>query len=110
MSDEAPPVSEPAPPPQRGARAWWIFVGVLLAPPLIMALVARSSDAQGAVLILGAGASALFCGIWLARRLFAQRESGFQFLMAFVFSVVLYPVSVVLCCVGCTLGGGKLSF
>jgi hypothetical protein len=80
---------------------------VLLAPAVIMALVARSSDAQGIVLAAGGGASALFCGIWLARRLFAGRAWALQVLMAIIFSAVLFPVSAVLCCVGCTLGGGK---
>jgi hypothetical protein len=73
-----------------------------------MALVARySSDAQSVVLFVGGGASALFCGIWLARRLFAGRGTALLMIMALVFTAVLFPVNLVLCCVGCTLGGGE---
>jgi hypothetical protein len=106
MNDTLPPALPPAPPPRRGAWGGWIFLAVLLAPAVIMALVARSSDAQGVVLSVGGGASALYCGIWLARRLFAGRAWALQVLMAIIFIVVLFPVSMVLCCVGCTLGGG----
>ena len=109
MNDEAPPKLNPVPTPRHGAWAWWVFIGVLLAPPLLMALVARSEDAQGAVLTLGAGASAMYCGIWLARRLFAARGITLQVVMAVVFFMMLFPVSVVLCCVGCTLGGGEFN-
>lgn len=107
MNDAVPPVLTPAPSSRPGAWGWWVFLAALLAPAVIMALVARSSDAQGIVLFAGGGASALFCGIWLARRLFAGRAWALQVLMAIIFTAVLYPVSAVLCCVGCTLGGGE---
>src|SRR6266498_18976 len=108
MNDAVPPALPPVPPPRRGAWGWWVFLAALLAPAVIMALMARSSDAQGVVLGLGGGASALFCGIWLALRLFAGRAWALQVFMAVVFTAVLFPVSAVLCCVGCTLGGGGI--
>ena len=108
MNDAVPPFLNPPPLPRHSARGWWIFLAVLLAPPVIMALVARSEDAQNVVSTAGSGASALFCGFWLARRLHIKRGILFQVLMGVVLAPALYGVSLVLCCVGCTLGGGEL--
>ena len=110
MNEERPPVLIPAPRPRRGAWGWWIFLAAMLAPALVMTLVARSQDAQGIVLVAGGGASALFCGIWLALRLFGGHGLVLRVIMALVFIVVLFPVNAVLCCVGCSLAGGTVNF
>jgi hypothetical protein len=107
MNDPVPPASTPPPLPRRSARGWWVFLAVLLAPAVIMGLAARSSDAQSVVLFAGGGASALFCGIWLAHRLCAKQGWVARLIMTVVFTAVLFPVNAVLCCVGCTLGGGQ---
>ena len=83
---------------------------MLLAPAVVMGLVARSdSDALGVVLVLGGGASAVFCGVWLVRRLFAEHGITLQVFMSVAFTAILFAVNAVLCCVGCTLGGGEFN-
>src|SRR5258705_13568727 len=97
MNDPVPPVLNPPPLPRRGARGWCVFLAVLLAPAVVMGLVARSSDAQGVVLFVGGSASALVWGIWLAQRIWAQQGWIARLIMAGVFIAVLFSVKAVLC-------------
>src|SRR5262245_6462074 len=108
MNDEAPQPLNPAPTTRRGALSWWPFVTAMLTPPLLLILVARVDDALAGVVGGAGGASALFCGFWLARRLFAEDSWKMQLFMIVVFSALLLLVSLVLCCIGFTLGGGEL--
>ena len=109
MSDEMQNIPSTDSPPVRRRGGWLTFFLVLPAPAFVMFLVGNSDIWQTIVLTAGSGVSSLFCGFWLSRRLFPERGVTMLVLMGLLFSAVFYAVSLVLCCIGCSLGGGNLN-
>jgi hypothetical protein len=96
--------SKPAP----SHVGWFVFVIVLLLPALLTLLTARADSLWPVSTFLVGGVAALYCGFWLAWRIF--RSTATRWILAMFFSGGFYVVSFFLCCAGCALGGAKLNF
>ena len=103
------PPNNPAPPalPERRRFNAWIFVALLLAPPLLTALVASIGDRKGdlapGVAVFGGGLAGIIAGVMLGRRV--GKETPVRIVLSVVFAVVFAAVCVVMSCFGCLAGG-----
>jgi hypothetical protein len=93
---------------------WWVFLAVLLGPPLLTLLVAflgkgtRDDEISPIIGLVGGGAGGIAFGIMLALRL--GRTATSRVLLGMVFSVVFAVVGITMSCFGCLAGGYQLSF
>jgi len=106
------------PPPQSPILSpvkinWLIFFVVLLAPPLLTMLSAslvggRNEQVSPGIGLYGGGAAGIACGIMLCLRL--GKTLLARVVLGILLSGVMMVVCIMLCFLGCNLGGYQLRF
>ncbi len=113
MNDSTPPPLPQGEPPDSGpsssvALGWGVFGIALIAPALLTLLTAKSQNLWPIFTFPASGAAGLYCGFWIALRIF--RTTPGKILGGLAFAAIFTVVSFALCCAGCALGGAQLNF
>ena len=85
-----------------GWLAFWVW---LLLPSTLTALSASASDAWQFFTFKLSGATALYCGFWMAFKFGRGVASPMasRIVIGLLLSLVFYLLSVALCCAGCVI-------
>ena len=103
------PVTPDTPPLVPTKINWWIFFGVLLAPPLLTLITAfldkerSNQELSPFIAFFGGAAAGIACGIMLALRI--GKNVAARVALAIVFSIVLAVLCIMLSLGGCMAGG-----